>query len=196
MAGTSVEKLEEIWRLSVAQIRPEPLTFFKPNKKDPSRGVAAKFNLRLRPVWKADAEFVEEVEGGLFLDLVAQGPMKGEFPTFAWTDKNTLVTAKLGLKDVSSIRASIRDFRGRGVPIATYLRNRKDPKENQLSLFHQHESSGTTVINYQFEAESSFLSVSKRADLRRSVSLTLDEELALDAYLEQALKAFILVGLR
>lgn len=189
-------KLEEVWRLQVAQIRPEPIVFFKPSKGDPSKGVAAKFNLRLTPSYDAEKGYLEGVEGGLFVDLVGQGPEKNGFPTFRWTEKAAVVTAKLGLKDVSSIRTAIRDFRVRGVEVATYLRGRKSPKPNQVSLFHQHEASGTTGITYTFEAESSFLAVSKSAEQRKSVSLTLDEELALDAYLEQAIRAFIMLGVR
>lgn len=187
-------RLEEIWRLATATIRPMALAFYKPNVKDRSRGVAAKFNLRLKPQWN-DKGYLDSVEGGLFVDLVAQGPEKNGFPQFEW-EGATRITAKLGLKDVASLRAAIRDYRVRGVEVATYLRGKSKDKPNVVSLFHQHESAGTTGISYQFEAESSFFQISKSKDLRRSINLLLDEELQLDEYLAQALTAFVRFGVR
>lgn len=197
MAPSSTEKLDFVWRLALAAIQPEPLVFFKPKKS--GDGLAAKFNLRLKPAWKErdGKEWLDEVEGGLFVDLVAQGPQNAAgFPTFKWDDKASLVTAKLGMKDAASLRVAIRDVRVRGVEVPNYLRGKDKAKADLVSIFHQHESSGTSGITYQLGPESSFLAVSKSKDLRRSVSLTLDEELALDAYLEGAIRAFILLGVR
>lgn len=188
------QRLEDIWRLTMAQIRPEALPFYKPQRN--GNGVAAKVNLRLRPKYPEDRDFVESVDGGLFIDLVAQGPNKGEYATFRWAEKEHVVTAKLGLVDVSMLRAAIRDFRVRGIEVATYLRGRDKAKGNVVSLFHQTDSSGTTGITYTFEAESSVLRISKSKDVWKSISLTLHEELQLDAYLEHAMRAFIILGVR
>jgi hypothetical protein len=190
----AVQRLEDIWRLQIAQIRPQPLTVFKPQKN--GNGVAARVNLRLRPQYPEDKEYIEDVDGGLFIDLVAQGPEKNGFPTFKWAEKDAVVTAKLGLVDVSILRAAIRDFRVRGIDVATYLRGRNKELTNVVSLFHQTDSSGTTGITYTFDAESSLLKISKSKDQFKTVSLTLHEELQFDAYLEHAMRAFILLGVR
>lgn len=193
--SSGVQRLEDIWRLQMAQIRPEPLTVFKPQRS--GNGVAARVNLRLRPSYPEDKEYVAEVDGGLFVDLVAQGPEKNGFPTFLWADKASLVTAKLGMVDVSILRTAIRDFRVRGVEVATYLRGKQNQeKGNVVSLFHQTDSSGTTGITYTFDAESSLLRISKSREQWKSVSFSLHEELQLDAYLEHAMRAFILLGVR
>lgn len=194
----SKAQLQELYRLATTQLRPEPVVFYKPQKS--GKGVAAKVNLRLYPEYaqpeEGGAEFLKQVEGGLFVDLVAQGPEKNGFPTFKWQDRESLVTAKLGVVDVSALLASIRDFRGRGIEVPTYLRGSKSPKPNVVSLFHKHEVAGTTAISYAFEAESSVLRISKGADRYASVSLNLSEEVVLEAYLRHALDAFIRVGAR
>lgn len=194
---SGVQRLEDVWRLSTAQIRPEPVTFFKPQKN--GNGVAARFNLRLQPKYVEEEKggYLDEVEGGLFVDLVAQGDTNAQgFPTFKWQDAASIVRAKLGLVDVTNLLAAIRDFRVRGVEVATYLRGRDKAKNNVVSLFHQTDQSGTTGISYEFGPESSVLAISKSRDLRKSVSLTLGEEVALVAYLELALRAFLLLGVR
>lgn len=192
----SKEAFKELYRLSMTTLRPEPIVFYKPKK---GSGLAAKFNLRLKPVYESKEaegpEYLTEVEGGLFVDLVAEGPEKGGFPTFKWTDSASLVTAKLGLPDVSGLLAALRDFRGRGLEVPTYLRG-KDGKPNVVSMFHKHEVAGTTGISYTFQDESSVLRVSKSKDKYASISLTLGEEVILEQFLRLALDAFIRVGMR
>lgn len=188
------QRLEDVWRLMTAQIRPEPLTFFKPQTN--GNGLAARINLRLRPKYGESGEYVEEVDGGLFIDLVAQGPERNGFPSFRWQEREAVVTAKLGMTDIAMLRVAIRDFRVRGVEVATYLRGRDKAKNNVVSLFHQTDTSGTTGITYTFNEESSQLRISKSKDVYKAVNLTLHEELQLDAYLEHAMRAFILLGVR
>lgn len=193
-AEEKVARFEELWRLGVATLRPEPIVFYKPKKS--GDGVAAKFNLRLRPHWVPGEEYVSEVDGGLFVDLVAQGESNtAGFPTFKWTDKATLITAKLGLPDISGLLAAMRDFRDRGLEVPTYLRG-KDKKPNVVSLFHTTDTSGSTGISYQFEPESAVLRVSKSKDKFKSVSLTLGEEVIFRHYLAIALDAYVRFGLR
>lgn len=191
---SSVQRLEDVWRLQMGQLRPEALPFYKPQKN--GNGVAAKINLRLRPVYPEGKDYIESVDGGLFVDIVAQGPDQKGYPAFRWADPGAVVTAKLGLVDVSMLRAAIRDFRVRGIEVATYLRGRDKSKPNVVSIFHQHDSAGTTGITYTFDAESSHLRISKSKDQWKAISLTLHEELQFDAYLEHAMRAMIVLGVR
>lgn len=194
-ASARAAQFKELWRLGMSTLRPEPIVFFKPTPT--GKGGAAKFNLSLQPTYKPGENYVDAVDGGLFVDLVAQGDKNlAGYPTFKWTEKETMITAKLGLPDVSALLASIRDFRVRGVEVATYLRGKQKPQPNQVSLFHQSDTSGTTGISYTFGDEDSVLRISKSKDKFRSISLNLGEEVILQAYLEYALNAFIRVGKR
>jgi hypothetical protein len=195
VAEDRTTQFSELYRIGASTLRPEPIVFYKPKKT--GDGVAAKFNLTLRPVYDPEDGFVKEVDGGLFLDLVAQGDTNAAgFPTFKWTDRDTLITAKFGLPDVSGLLAAIRDFRVRGIEVATYLRGKDKTKGNVVSFFHKSGAADTTAITYTFDAESSAMRLSKSREKSRSVSLTLGEELILQKYLEFALDAFVRVGLR
>jgi hypothetical protein len=194
----SKEAFKELYRLAMTTLRPEPVVIYKPKK---GNGLAAKFNLRLLPKYESSEadgpEYLKDVDGGLFVDLVAEGPEKNGFPTFKWDDRASLVTAKLGLPDVSNLLVAIRDFRGRGLEVPTYLRGQAaSAKPNQVSLFHKHDVAGTTGISYTFQEESSILRVSKSKDKFASIALTLSEEVILEQYLRHALDAFIRVGMR
>lgn len=196
MADDKAVQFQEVYRISASTLRPEPIVFYKPQKTG-NNGVAAKFNLALRPTYSAEQGYVEEVDGGLFLDLVAQGDKNAAgFPTFKWTDKDTLITAKFGLPDVSGLLVAIRDVRVRGAEVPTYLRGKSVEKTNVVSLFHKSGDAATTGITYTFEKDSSILRLSKSRDKFRSVSLTLGEEVILEEYLRFALEAFIRVGMR
>lgn len=191
---TAGQKLNDLYKLAMTELRPEPVVFYKPNQS--GTGVAAKFNLRLSPVYDEVEGFLKETNGGLFVDIVSQGEKnQGGFPTFKWTDRESLVTAKFGLPDVSGLLAAIRDFRYRGIEVPTYLLG-KDKKPNVVNLFHKTETTGTTGISYTFQPESSVLRLSKSKDLHKSISLTLGEEVILEAYLRLSLTAFLKVGMR
>ncbi len=190
--ASAKEQLGFLWRMARTTLRPEPFTVYKPQKS--GSGVVAKFNMRLDPVWEGD--YVKQVDGGLFLDLVAQGPDKNGFPSFKWDDKASTVTAKLGLPDLSGLVVAIRDFRVRGLEVPTYLRGKPaTAKPNTVVLFHKTDAS-STVITYTFGDESSTIKLSKPGGVYKSVSLTLSEELILQQYLMLALDAFLRVGMR
>lgn len=186
---TSAEQFQELYRYTMAGLRPEPIKFYKPLKSGDGR--AASFNLRLKPTYKPEG-YVESIEGGLFVDLVAQGGKnEAGFDVFKW---NEPITAKLGLADVSNWLAGASSYRKSG-EVPAYLRG-KAGKPDVLTLFHKSDTSGTTGIAVQFTADGSNIRLSKSAERWLSIRLTLSEEIVLHRFLELALDSFIRVGAR
>jgi hypothetical protein len=188
---TGAQQLEDLWRLSTMVLRPSPIVYYKGRRA--GGGMAGKFNLNVQPEYN-EAGFIKELKGGLFLDLAEQGENNAAgHPTFKWAERETLITAKFGIPDIVALLAAMRDFRVRGVDVATYLRGKAN-KPNQVSLFHQVSKTDTTVITYTFEPERSILNVSKARDRQRALVLNLGEEIALQAYLEMSLDILMRYG--
>lgn len=177
--------------------RPEPVKFYKP-RPDGSGGA---LSVQYRVTVELDPErgFVRQVDGGVFLELVSQGPMKNGNSTFNWQGPDR-VAAKLGMADLQALLVSMREVRVAGRTVPKYLQSRKTPNDYEVSLFHQFTGAGgtksTTSISYTFSADGGGLRAAKSRDLWRAVSLTLGEEFALERYLLAALDAFQRVGLR
>lgn len=193
--------LAEIKRSVAVLTNPEPLYFFKPMKS--GSGAAVKFDTRLTPILNAKG-FIGEVDGGCYLELVAQsGTDDAGNPTFGWQDVQTRITTKLGLPDISALLLGIRAARHHRklVPEGIRPRSKKDgawtvdPVGATIGMTHKFNDD-TTIIQYKFGKDGSFLSVSKSATLRRSIKISLAEEVLLEAYLEMALRAFLYVGKR
>lgn len=168
----------------------------KPTKA--GTGQALKIQLRLEPVWMDEGYYdpAANKEGGLFLDLAKQGPPnEAGYPTFLWQDQKTLIRAKLGITDISTLLASINRVRNLGMPVPTYAQNKSRPDGASVSLFHKFKN-GSTVVSYTFQDESAIIRISKSKDLARSISLTLGEEVIFQRYLSLALDAYITVGKR
>lgn len=195
-------------QLAMLRFNPEPIVVHKP--RPTGDGVALKLDLRVTPVFNAKG-FVEDAEGGVFLELAPQAgkTADGKFPTFGWTPEQT-IAAKLGLADLCNMLSSIDGVRRGTSFVAPALRLKTPPKTDlgsstaeqrrsrTLSLFHKFGTT-STAINWEFvvdENPRSLLAVSKSAEKRGSIALTLAEELLVERYLSNALDAFIAVGLR
>lgn len=185
-------------RLLELELNPAPLVIYKP-QGDTSKGAALQVDLRLTPTYSPEG-FLKEVDGGLYFDLVSQGPNGTDgFARFNWKGDDK-VTAKLGLPDITGMLTALRNKRITGLPVPTYLQpnpkfsKAKDPA-NTFEALHKFDG-GSTVISWAFQDEGSFLRVSKSKDLWRVIRLSLSEERAVETYLEQALRGFLRVGLR
>lgn len=182
----------DIQRYQRLQFSPEPIYVYKPRKT--GEGAALKLDLRLQPLFN-DKGYVESVEGGLFLELAAQGG-KGEdgYARFGWQD-DTRLAAKLGVPDITAILLGLRTVRvlGKQLPDSIRSKNDKEATGVVLGLFHKF-GEDTTAIDIKFAADGCFLRISKSADWHRSIKLTLQEELLVESYLKHALDAFTTVG--
>lgn len=177
-------------RIANLQLNPAPICFYKP--KQDGTGVAMKLDLRLKPTF-GDGEFVSEVDGGLFLELVAQsGKDDRNNPTFGWKDNDKRITAKLGLPDISGMLYAIRTTRVLGKKLPP---TKNDDSGALLVMFHKYEEE-STIIKMKFEAKGTVIEISKSKENRRSIMLSLSEEIELQSYLQHSLGAFHLVGKR
>lgn len=189
----------ELLKNSRFEFNPEPMYVYKP--RPDGNGAALKVNLRLNATLGESGEFVQTVDGGLFVDLAKQTSKGGggAFPTFGWQDASSLVKAKLCLPDILGILAALRNVRRYGKPVPTALQPKNEmdaaKRKTTLSLFHKFGAT-TSAITLTFGADSSVFGVSKSATLRRSLVLTCTEELMFERYLEIALEGFLRMGVR
>lgn len=203
---TSAEMLHEMFRCIRLDYRPQPFKVYKPQK---GNGTALGVELRLDPEWRQSdrgTDYMKEVDGGLFVVLAPEEGVndRGD-PKFAWSDKARRVTVKFGLPDISAMLLGMREVRVRGktVPdsIAPKRKNRDtnqweltDPTKTTVGMTHK-SADHTAIITYKFEAAGSHLSMSESKEKRRSIKLSLAEELQFQAYLEHAMHMFLKVGL-
>lgn len=183
-------RLDELQRLINLPLTPQAMYIYKPSGA--GTGTAFKLQLRLSPAWN-EKGYIEEVDGGLFLDLAGQtGKGDDGFARFGWPDA---ITAKLGIPDISALLAGLRYVRTLGKKVPEALRPKNDTGGVTVGLFHKFGEE-STAISLKFEADGSFVAVSKSKDARRSIKLSLSEEIQFESYLTSALAAFQLVGRR
>lgn len=196
------DQLKDLHRIAKLGFNPAPMYVYKP--RPDGTGVALKLNLRMEVKMSEaqdGAEYVEEVDGGLFLDIVGQAGKTddGKHAKFAWSDDAKKVSAKLGLNDQLGFLTAIREVRYRGKPVPTPLRNKReeDPAKavSTLSLFHKFGNS-STGITYNFTADGGSLRLSKSAQKWKAVNLTLMDEMQFERYLNLALDAYLSLGVR
>ena len=173
-------------------LSPEPAYVYKP-RQDGS-GAALKLDLRLKPVYN-DKGYIQAVEGGLFLELAAQtGKGEDGYARFGWQDAGRL-TAKLGVPDISALLLGFRYVRHLEKKLPEAIRSKGDQEGTTLGLFHRF-GEATTAIDIKFTGDGSFVRVSRSKTSYRSIKLSLTEELAVETYLQMALRAFLSVGAR
>lgn len=181
-----LEGIKHTLRILTLQSAPAPLVFYKPMKDGTGR--ALKVQIRLQPQFKGS--FVRAA-GAVFLEWVPQKPSRDDDGNAQFDWENPL-TAKLGIPDLTSLLYAIR-CRVLRVPVSA-----KDPAA--VSLFHKFEDKAggeqTTVIKYELQKTNAILSISKSKTERSSISLTLQEELALELYLQHALQWSMFTGKR
>jgi hypothetical protein len=179
-------------RLADAQFRPQPMYIYKPRGE--IDGAALKCQLRLVPNY-SESKYIQSIDGGLFLEIVEQtGKGEGGFATFGWQN-DTRLTAKLGMPDIGALLAGYQAVRLRGKSTPANTRTRTDTEGTTVSMFHKFDSD-STVIEWKFAADGSFLKISKSQEWKRSIKLSLQEEILLEAYLRNALTACQAVGMR
>lgn len=181
-----------IQRCIETQWQPQSYLVYKP--RGAGNGVAMGLQLRLDPTWNEEGHPERKNTHGLFLELAPQEG-KGEegFAKFGWASPK-LMRVKLGIIDVTKILAALREVRllGREVPLAY----RPSPDKNYtVTSFHKFNNT-STAINMTFEAERSFLRISRSATNAQSITLDLHEELGFQMYLEESLKQFFRFGIR
>jgi hypothetical protein len=168
--------------------------------------VALKLECRLKPVLtqaESGVEYVSNIEGGLFLELAAQNGMIGKNAAFGWQDRETLLTAKLGIRDVTQLLAAKQAFELTGAtPFDIQPQPRGDRalapeiQRSSVSLFHKFGDQ-TTAISVQFTDDAGLIiGISKGKDRRRSIKLDRYELLGFFRYLELALDQFLSMGHR
>lgn len=196
--------------LEKQQISPtRPLTIHKPNAS--GSGSAGKFNVRLVEEYGvADGKrYWKKTKGGLFVDLAKQGPQNPQGDaTFGWRQEQGLITAKLGLPDLSALLVGYRAVRelGKQVPVELrpQVRESDDDTARQrkaltVSMFHkaQGRAGGTsTAITYEFTANGGTLRVSKSKELARTLNVSLAEEYRLFKFFDSGLGALMKLGAR
>jgi hypothetical protein len=208
---------EELRAFSGALLIPQPLTIHKPTSS--MSGQALKLNMKLdfefgetepeegeKPV-----KYLKRTRGGLFLDFAKQLPVKDEKNNaqFDWMNKQGgLITAKLGMVDLSGLLVAYRSVRSNGklVPQALWPAFREQDSEEQLTrkrltAAFTHKPSlagtagkGTTIISYTFEADGGVFRVSKSKDAVGQLKLTLAEELRVFKLLDMSLETLIRTG--
>lgn len=178
-------------RLAELRHHPREHYVYKPYKD--GSGTALKVQLRLVPTFH-EKGYIADVDGGLFLELAAQLPAKGAdgFARFGW-EEPTKVVAKLGVPDLTAILAGIREVRYRGKSTPKGTRTKSDTDGTTVGMFHKFDNA-STAIAVKFAADHTELFVSKSKDLKRGIKLTLQEEVAFEAYLRRALDAFLDLG--
>ena len=177
-------------RLDAPKQQIAPVYIYKP-RADGS-GAALKLQLRLKPTLN-EKGYIHTVDGGLYLELAAQtGKGEDGYARFGWQD-NLKLTAKLGVPDISAILLGLRYVRHLDKKLPDAIRAKGDQEGTSLGLFHRF-GEATTAIDVKFAADGSFLRISKSKTWYRSIKLTLTEELVIEAYLQQALQAFLAVG--
>lgn len=201
--------LDVLRRVAYIPYTPAPLLIYKPNDKDTSKGSALKVELRAAPAFD-DGGFLKQSSGGLFIELAAQtGIDERDNAQFNWKRDNLvgtpqqLITAKLGLPDITASLLAHDLQRNKREVLPESLRSSrkvdgrwvKDPEGRTLSMTHKFKDA-TTIIEWRFADRGSLITVSKTRDTRRTVSMTLPEELAYTAYLRKALDVFFDVGMR
>jgi hypothetical protein len=170
-------------------------------------GSALTVDLRLDPEWGAGssgAPFVKSVAGGLWVQIVPEGPAKGGQATFQWTAG---VRAKFGVPDVSGLLVAMREVRVRGRAVPDQLGPRRkvdgqwvltDQTKTTVGFTHRFAGAAgprTTIIQYQFQADGGTLSISESAESRGRIRLSLSEELQWQVVLERALGVMLQWGL-
>lgn len=186
-----------------------PLTLHKPT---PSQsGSAAKFNVRMVEHLGVSegAHFWKKTKGGLFVDLAKQiGQDDHGNATFGWQQEQGVITAKLGLPDLSALLLGYREVRllGRAVPPDVRPQAREQDTDDQrkrkaatVSLFHRAEGKAggaTSAITYEFTAQGGSFRVSKSKDVARSLSVSLAEELRLFKFFDMSLEYLLKAGAR
>ncbi len=191
---------------------PGPLLIYKPSNRDPTKSNAMKLNLRLKTEWKSVGDkppFLKDVTGGLFIDMPVPAGTNGDGdPTFAWQDRETLVTAKLGRKDITWLRYGITEYRAverfkPGSGKVPYVCQPKptaerpvdpDVARRTITMFHKNATS-STVITYCMDETGGILQLSTPKS-RRSIKLDLFEEFDMLTYLEHAHRMFTITGKR
>jgi hypothetical protein len=193
--------LADVHRLLRLQLKPGDFAVYKARK---GQGSALKLNLRLNPTFSdaAEAEYVAEVDGGLFVTLAPEGPEKNGFPTFQWQDASQCITGKLGMPDITGLLTAIREYRrSQELPVGLQREGPQGKLPNEFGGFHKTGDGSNTAYAYTFSPDGARFQISKtgkteKAGKRLAVALDLKEETAFVAYLEMSLQGFLRVGMR
>lgn len=197
---------------------PEALVFHKPRG---GNGNAAKFQLRVKAnltTSDAGSLFIDKktLKGGLFVDIAAEDGFierdGKKYAKFAWEEDAGAkrVTAKLCRPDISGLLVSLREMRhnplrwvdGKIVPnVVPFFHQPKNEPDaakagRTFNAFHKFGKTINTAITYVFEPQGGILAISKSKEVRRSIAISLSEEVMLERFLQNALDVYVATGLR
>lgn len=213
-----LERLDTLTHLAYLRYRPAPLLVYKPNDRDNSKGTALKVEYRVWPYFtdqgylRAAVEENNESEGGMFMDFSAQiGTSAKGYAEFNWKrtehvgTPQTLITTKIGIADIQALLLGYNCKRIRNIPTPPSIRSvtkgsdgkwGPEAEGNTVGLTHKF-ADRTSIIEWSFTDRGSFLKIAKLPEqVRRSVPLSLAEELSFVTYLQQGLAVLLEVGLR
>lgn len=208
---------EDIKAFSGALLIPQPLTIHKPNNS--MQGQALKLNLKLAFEFgkttpdegEAPVTYLKRTKGGLFIDFAKQLQIKDDKGNAQFDWMNTaggLITAKLGMVDLSGLLVAYREVRdkSRPVPQSLWPALRENDTEEQLArkrltAAFTHKPAlagtagkGTTILGYTFEADGGIFRVSKSKDAVGQIKLSLSEELRVFRLFSMSLDTLIRTG--
>jgi hypothetical protein len=190
--------LQGIQRELTQQRRPAAFRIYKPTKS--GAGFALSLQLRLDPVYDEEKGYLKETNGGVFLELAKQtGTTDDGFASFAWKEA---ATSKLGIPDFQAILTAIQ-CRRTGSELPTSLQKKqpqgKEPNAWHLGLYHKNPKGGSTAIDYEIVDQGAYLAVSAQRDEKETsrgrIGISIPEELALEQFLQHALRQAIIWGL-
>jgi hypothetical protein len=192
-----------LWDALGLDWQPGPLIVYKPGTKSAN---ALKVNMRLQPEWQVAENgnrFLKSISGGLFLDMPAAAGKDGDGnQTWAWQDRDQLLTAKLGRRDILHLRYTIPHYRaGHDVPFVIQPKPTAerpvdpDVARRTIHLFHKNDRS-STIITYCMDPDGSAILQLSKPGMKRSIKLDCFEEFDFLAYLANAHRLFTLTGKR
>lgn len=182
------------------EFNPRPLVIYKPNPKAKAKSAAAKFGYRVKPF--TDDKGYQRFVASFFAEIVPPDMTKnGQYIEFDWKGEQGL-SAKLGLPDLSAMLLGYREVRIKGGEVPPSIRPivktdtgwGPETKGNAVGLVHKFEDTMTT-IKWSFHPEKgSLFEIARGRDNKFVISLTLQEEVQLVAYLELGLKALLMAN--
>lgn len=177
--------------------RPGPLLIYKPMQN--FTGNALKVEYRLPPTFENGfLKAPKPKDTGAFVVWAKQKAENNERgdPQFDWDNG---ITVKLGMPDITGILYGIEC---RYYKRKLYAREKnketgkwQEVETNAVKAFHKFEDDNA-ALTYQLQPKGAIWGVTKPGKITGSISISLQEEIALRAYLQMMLQAMLLIGKR
>lgn len=183
------------------EFSPKALVLYKPNPRAKEKGRAAKFSYRVRPV--VNDKGYTNYDAAFFAEIVPPDMSKnGKYVEFDWSSDGAGLSVKLGLPDISAFLLGYREVRLKNGTVPPGIRPivKTDAgwvpssEGNSVGLVHKFEDTMTT-IKWTFHPEKgSLFEISRGRDEKQVISMNLQEEIQVIAYLELGMKALLMAN--